>query len=570
MVAGFSVLSLALDAQTDIVTTQRVISDIELKKQQERFGIAVSTDASNYLDIAVTNLGQNPVGISSFWIINKTLTDAPATRYEIDYDDSFVTGGSTTQILTSQSLSMIPDTYDIKVVSTLGTIEMVELEVGSGGSSNNSLQSVLLTNPPDVILGQNVTLAMVVTNVGKLTINDVTPSTPSITPPASIIAPLPSDPQPVNLLSGESIVFVWDYQTNDAAAIDSSIDFSVFATGVDVNNNSVQSNIAIDNSVLREDATSDTEPPIVLTQDLLSRPEIFMTIPSPMGDGSVTSDKALWGVNIVNPTGQDMYVNKVVVSLISPRANSQDVMFSISGSHQCSPVAVSPTPDEWSCPVNNQLVWEDTSVPIEPVLIPPYSVFPFQAMVHPDRLGAGSVALSSVITHGTVFTTFGQFGKAGYGTSFDNGATSLVGVFLSSDVDSASPSDIISNVTSISSGSVVSFNATLADFEAGGHYVDDTSRLIVNIPKGWVVNVPSIASDDFATSYQSFGDTSSQIIGVLNSNLVSGGVTIEFDATAPTVSNDQMYVMYILADGSVDDGDFTIGPLQEAILQVIP
>ena len=73
MVAGFSVMSLALDAQTDIVTTQRVISDIELKKQQERFGISVSTDASNYLDISVTNLGQYPIGISSFWLINKTL-----------------------------------------------------------------------------------------------------------------------------------------------------------------------------------------------------------------------------------------------------------------------------------------------------------------------------------------------------------------------------------------------------------------------------------------------------------------------------------------------------------------
>ena len=55
MVAGFSVLSLALDAQTDIVNTQRIVSDVELKKQQERFGIAVSTDANNRLDISVSN-----------------------------------------------------------------------------------------------------------------------------------------------------------------------------------------------------------------------------------------------------------------------------------------------------------------------------------------------------------------------------------------------------------------------------------------------------------------------------------------------------------------------------------
>ncbi|MBT8251807.1 MAG: hypothetical protein KJO99_03095, partial [Nitrosopumilus sp.] len=90
MVAGFSVLSLALDAQTDIVTTQRIVSDVELKKQQERFGIAVSTDSTNKLDISVTNFGQNPVEISSFWIINKTLSTQPATRYSVNYDDSFV------------------------------------------------------------------------------------------------------------------------------------------------------------------------------------------------------------------------------------------------------------------------------------------------------------------------------------------------------------------------------------------------------------------------------------------------------------------------------------------------
>ena len=83
------------------------------------------------------------VEISSVWIINKTLSDAPATRYSINYADSFVTGGSTTQILNSQILMMVPDTYDIKVVSSLGTIEIAELETGPGGSSSNSLRSVL-------------------------------------------------------------------------------------------------------------------------------------------------------------------------------------------------------------------------------------------------------------------------------------------------------------------------------------------------------------------------------------------------------------------------------------------
>ena len=111
----------------------------------------------------------------------------PATRYTVNYDDSFVTGGIPSSILSSQALYMVPDSYDIKVMSSLGTIEIAELVVGPGGSSVNNLRSVLVTDPPDVILGQNVTIAMVVTNTGQLKINDVAPSSISVNPPGVVV-----------------------------------------------------------------------------------------------------------------------------------------------------------------------------------------------------------------------------------------------------------------------------------------------------------------------------------------------------------------------------------------------
>lgn len=416
---------------------------------------------------------------------------------------------------------------------------------------------------------------MIVTNTGQLAIEDVTPLTPSISPSVSIITPLPSDPQPVDLIPGESIVFMWDYQTNSAAAVDSDIDFSNFATGLDVNNNLVQSNVAFDTSILREDITGSTEPPIVLTQDLLSRPEIFLTFPAPMCDGVDITDKGLWGANIVNPTSQDMIVSKVVITVISPRSNDNDQMFTLSGgSDQCNPVeAVAPTSDDWYCPEHNQLMWEGP-----PVTIPPFSMHPFNSRVNADKLDSNGDSLSSVIVHANVYTTVGQFGKAGYGSSFDNllSKISIPSIYLSTDLKSVDSNDMISNVTGVLSGSVVIFNATLADLEATpSNKIDSSSRIIINVPKGWVVNEPSITGNgDFTTSYQSFPDTSSQIIGELSADLGSGGVTVTFDATAPTVTNTQMYVMYILADGHTDNGipldDFTIGPLQEAILQVVP
>jgi len=104
MIAGFSVLSLALDAQTDIVTTQRIVSDFEIQKQQEEFIVLGSVDGNNLLNIDVSNLGQNPVEISSVWIINKTLADQPVKRFSVLYDDAFIPAGFMSDVISSQNL----------------------------------------------------------------------------------------------------------------------------------------------------------------------------------------------------------------------------------------------------------------------------------------------------------------------------------------------------------------------------------------------------------------------------------------------------------------------------------
>ena len=563
MVAGFSVLSLALDAQTDIVTTQRIVSDIEIKKQQEQFGILASTDENDILNISIINQGQNLVEISSIWITNKTLSDQPATRYNVNYADTFIPSGFTTNVLSTQSLKIIPDTYDIKVVSSLGTIESVELEVTLGGSSSNSLRAVLITDPPDVVLGQNVTIVMFVTNTGQLIIKDVTPSTPSVNPPGAVVVSSLPNLSSVDLMPGESILFSWDYTIN--GAIDTNVDFSSFATGLDVNSNFVQSNVAMDSSILRGDVTGNTVPPIVLTQDLLSRPEMFMIIPGPFGDGP---EKAIWGINVVNPTGQDMYVSKVVLTLLSPRANSLDRIFSSSsGSEYCDPETIAPTPEKWSCPENNELVWKDLD---NPVKIPPYSVFSFLAKVHADRLSGSTDTIEAIIVNGNVFSTFGEFAKSGFSTSMDNGGNSYVNVYLSDVPHSTNSADIKVNLTT-GSGLVQQFNVVVADFEIGGTEIDASSKLVINMPKGWTIDSDSITGfGNFVWNYNSFSDTSSQIIANFTSNLTDGGRTIQFDATAPTVSSERMYVMYILADGKTTDQDFSLSSLTEAVLKVIP
>lgn len=303
----------------------------------------------------------------------------------------------------------------------------------------------------------------------------------------------------------------------------------------------------------------------VITQTLFSKPKVFMVVPAPFGD---TSQQGLWGVNIVNPTSQPIYVSKVVINAISPRAQSLDLVFD---TNVCSPVAVTPTPNSWSCPSGNQLVWKDT---INPQKVPPRSVFPFLAKVTPGSLAGSQNDLETIVIQTNVFTTLGQFGKSGYGSAMKNGASSLVNVYLSKVPESTSSANIISNMTAIKSGSQVTFNATIAYFDTEtSNVISAGSRLIINIPKGWT-NVNILSNNEFSTpTYQSFPDTSSQIVGVLNSDITgaSGAAarSIKFTATAPPVTDTQMYIMYILAEGDVNNA-FPIGPLAEIVLQVVP
>jgi hypothetical protein len=319
---------------------------------------------------------------------------------------------------------------------------------------------------------------------------------------------------------------------------------------------------------LKEPDVSDI---IVLTQDLLARPEIFTIIPGPFG---VDGQQALWGINIVNPTPQPLYVNKIVISAITTRATGTDEIFDAGGTCAGGSITnIPPTPaGTWRCPVNNQLMWEN---PLNPALVPGYSVVPFAVRIPPGTLQGGPTdVLENIPLSINVFTTLGQFGKTGYGSSMDNGNAPLINVYLTDNPGSTNNNDIITNVTGIKASNVVKLNATIADFDTGvAQYIDQNSRLIINIPKGWtnptVLNAPGFTIQPI----QTYSDGSSQIVGILNAPLTGAGgtaQTIEFQITAPSVTSTQLYVIYVLADGSTTLADNAIGALAEILLQVIP
>ena len=565
MIAGFSVLSLALDAQTDIVTTQRIVSDIEIKKQQEQFSILSSVDGNNVLDIGIHNKGQNPVEISSVWIINKTLSEQPVQRFEISYNDAFIPSSFTTNVVESQTLVLTPDTYDIKVISSLGTIKTEELIVGAGGSSGG-LRAEMITDPPNVVIGTNATIAMIVTNTGDGLIRDVQPEMQSVGGSGTVVSSSSHTPLSVDLDRGESVMFSWDYQLTGVSG--DNLIFSALARGDFLGTDDVSSNVISDTSVLREPGEGGGGEPDIVIDELLARPQLFFIIPSSQGESSDT--EALWGINVVNPINAPMEVSKLIITAFAPGGNNNDVLFDRTGG-TCNFDPISPVlgPDtNWSCPSENSLMWQDTTTPI---IIPGNSSRAFLAKVEPGK-PSGNVGLESILVQGSVFTTLGSFGKAGYQTTMAETATSIANVFLTNSTGSRSSAEIHSVDVGISPNSVETFSVALSDMDlSDSTTINAGAKLIINVPKGWT-DVTLVSHPGFVSipSVTTFGASSTQIVGVTSATLgttINPSDVITFTARSPGINDDRLYIMYVLGQGVTSNG-FSIGPLAEIVLQV--
>lgn len=560
MTAGLSISYLVIETQSDMIQAQQIIADSEIKKIQEKFYASASTGTGNRLAVYIENEGSNSLEIDTLWIINKTNPTQAAQKYELTYTDAILAPGYGGDILQNNPLFMNPGTYDVKVVSSLGTI-MTADQLDVGGP--NKLKAKLVLNPPDVRIGENATALLFVTNTGNTRILNVTSGPITVTPSLAVLEVSPIIQMKSDLAPAESTVLSWSYRLMGAAG--TNVTFSTFAQGIEQPTNAtIQSNDVESLVFLRDELSSSS----VITAELFARPEIFLIFPGPFGDDN--NDMGLWGVNIVNPTEQPIFINKVVISAQTPRATSSDAIFD----KQCEeknplPQTVPPTTNNWSCPDTNILIWKN---PAAPQKVDPKSVFPFLIKLPPGDIGSTLPDPGAVLIQANVFSTLGQFGKAGYGTTMhsSNGAA-IPGVYLSKVAGSTNPNDIMGNKTGIRPSEAVTFNAVFADFDSEtSDVIQANSRLIINVPRGWTgVNI--VSANGFNTSTQSYPDGSTQIVGVLQAPITGNGdaKTITFTATAPPITETKMYIMYVLADGLVTN-DFSLGPLAEIVLRVSP
>jgi len=290
-----------------------------------------------------------------------------------------------------------------------------------------------------------------------------------------------------------------------------------------------------------------------------------LTIPSSQGD---SDQKALWGINVANPVDAPMDVSKISLSVFAPGAQNNDKIFAA----DCLEEDIFPATatNYWDCPSENLIMWQSNT---NPITIPANSTASFLVKVLPGTISGSNQHLQSVIVQASVFTSIGSFGKAGYQTTMYDGTDSIGNVYLSDLIDSRSNGDIQSSRVGIIPNTVETFNIVFADLDTvDTTFISSGAKLIINIPRDWteVTILPGTSGFVGTPIITTFGDGSQQIIGITSANLGTAtnvADTIQFSAKSPDISNDQMYVMYVLAQGETAN-IFSAGPLSEIVLQV--
>ena len=559
MTSGFTVYFIALDTQSQMLATQQIIADSEVAKIQEKFIVAASSSGvNNLLSLQVLNIGNNAVEIADVWIINKTGTEI-ATRYDLDYRDVSIPVGHNGNILSNTPLYLISDVYDIKVISSIGTIQAVEYDVAGG---SNILSAQMVAIPQDVRFGENVTVTLIITNTGNFDVDQVQANLPlDVNPSQCQATPNLIFGGPTNLAPSQSTMFFWDCVLDPP--IGNIITFIGNATGY-LSGVQVDSNDATDSIIVRDFSAGNFGDELILKDELFGRPELFMIIPNAFGGAD--AGKGYWGINIANPTNKTMTVSKLSISLL--RANTNDNSAIIKNG-SCGITEISPTDGNWDCPTDNVLTWKNA---LNPITIQRQSAYPFIVAIPPGDLT--TFGYESVVVSSAVFTSLGAFGKGPYETSIQekNPGEVIANVFLQ---DAAGGGNIQGVVGNLTSQQTVLFNATLADFSQDPTAIDQTSQLIVNIPKEWEFNGPVTLQSGFGTITSTvFADNSTQIVGILSADLDNGEAWFQFSATAPgnTSGNAKMYIFHVLGNGlsSAATNPYLIGPIAETVIQVCP
>ena len=611
MVATFSVLGIALNSQTDIVQTSRDVTDLGLAQQQEDFDlVSITQAAGDDLEVDLINNGQNAAEMFTMIMTNKSDAGEPTQTFEIPSGTSFLAPGAElpTDIVQTLNITMntptvnVTETYDFKVISSLGTIKKLRIECTddgvcgplTGSIGEGALSVQLFLDGPTGINGKTSTIIMFVQNTGDATILDVEPvltcaamtTTVPVGGDHTFTGCEPPTPASITELPGGAVgIFKYDGLALCDVGDVYKFENAVQGDGVPDSNFDDDTLECIDpNDCGPGGCGGEGGETIILIDDLLIKPSLFLTIPSPYGGvsaGDPDDSAGIWGVQVANPLNFTIGVSKVTITAFAPGANSNLVVFDkgANENHNVSP-RFSGIPDDvgdWFAGAENVLVWTNIS---NPIVLGPYQSESFLYSVNPFHNGQD---LEAIIVQTSIFSTSGSFGKAAYQTTMFDATgpqnAPIGNVYLSTTVDSTDSADMRGHRNNMINGTSADFIVVMSDMDQTDQsWIKQNSEFIINVPREWsqpsliLVNTTKIIVNATQPSIIKHSDGSWQIIGLLSEDIGDQNsresATISFSTTAPEERVERLYIMYVLGNG-LTNADKSVGPLSEIILHVI-
>ena len=569
-IAGFTVFMFAIQVSSDRFSEQLSSSFEDTLLGRETFSIAPTIDTSNKLFVQVFNKGPDPLNVQQVFIAN--VTAGGVSVFDVAFQDSHVAPNERKNVLANHPDNPINITstgpYDAKVVTEQGTM------VTQGFASPlNGLFADLFTIPKNLGSGQNVTVALFVYNRGNSTVFELSPdkiTTDMTNPSTAIQDTVGPTPSTVNSLEPqESAFFTWEQQV--VGAVGTQISYTNSASGTD--------GASGDTLTSNEDTSTIEFVPQAIS--LVQRPEIKIMIPSPSGEENDSAARPIWGVNVINPTTQDIQVSRIIITAV--KNSSGNIIFDQSGASPgaCDPDPIFPTGGEgtWTCPAENVLMWADIT---NPITIKGKHMQAFMVQPEASTLG-GSGNDPSTNIFVTVYSTYGPATDVGVPTGMGKiGVGGIMNIFMSnvtsghltgSDPEVLVQNTVIGNLQGIASGEIFTLIVVLANLSDNADAEVSTGRFVINIPSGFGVGAITDSANFFTgeSPATEFTDGSKQISATFTALGAGDDGQVELLTivlTAPIVTTNATYTIFALAEGETT-GAQPIGPIIEFPLQVL-
>ncbi len=523
-----------------------IVAEAEnINRGMEKISITQITIDGGEFNMTVANTGSLPVHLTRLWVTDEDM----GTDKKANIDVRINPGKEKYNIGQGTGISADSTTnYFLKAVTERGNLATYQV-------STDVSTRISLLAPGSSILSETIGITLLITNNSTLP-NNIIDLNPTLSSNVTLTQVGTNQSSVEILKQGATAIHTWRYIAPNSAM---GISFNGSYTGAPSGSFSV-SNTTIYNIDEAQSATSSQWSAKATKVGIL-----ISGVPSPI-DSTGDDGLSRWGVGIINPLNRDVEIYAVAINTISAEVFTQDVL---------AENMIEPTSgwDKLSKGSHSVVFWNMAGN--SPIVIPSESVGQFRVTINVQGASFDyletPVMIQALTSEGKMSITYNISLKTSYPT---------INVFYTTD-----PSDPVGasdenwgyKIEGIESGSWHIFNATVQN-SSSNDKLDPPSAAVamtILIPADFTYNVqcdPCTYNSDWNLDDPLINPDGSTFLRATTkkSPAVLSNSTFQFNATAPIVSSDSLYVFQTTTYYPKWIHPLISASLSEAGVEVIP